>query len=194
MASEPANGNSMPSVILGSSSAVGTSSAASSMSSLTLRDQQHHVEGAKERKERQMRRLAAEMDDQRSKWVLTSSYCRHLLFRPVSCVAWNVDRQSRKHFGIITVAHWRLQLLISLIFQGVVVVEIPNEFRVFFPPGLPFPGTETTARPFSSGWKFTSLLTREIWNILYLLDHHPSSYFNGLTLGPRVDVSPVRIV
>jgi hypothetical protein len=37
------------------------------MSNLTLRDQQHHVEGAKERKERQMRRLAAEMDDQRSK-------------------------------------------------------------------------------------------------------------------------------
>jgi hypothetical protein len=57
----------MPSVILGSSLVVGTSSAASSMSSLTLRDQQHHVEGAKERKERQMRRLAAEMDDQRSK-------------------------------------------------------------------------------------------------------------------------------
>lgn len=150
MASEPANGNSMPSVILGSSSVVGTSSATSSMSSLTLRDQQHHVEGAKERKERQMRRLAAEMDDQRSKWVLTSSYCRHLLFRPVSylsCVARNVDRQSRKHFGIITVAHWRLQLLISFIFQGVVVVEIPNEFRVIFPPWTAISGDRDNRPP-----------------------------------------------
>ncbi|KAK4002974.1 hypothetical protein OUZ56_004765 [Daphnia magna] len=70
MASEPANGNSLPSVILGSSSTVGTSSASKSTSSLTLREQQHHqnVEGVKERKERQMRRLAAEMDDQRSKF------------------------------------------------------------------------------------------------------------------------------
>lgn len=82
MASEPANGNSLPSVILGSSSTVGTSSASKSTSSLTLREQQHHqnVEGVKERKERQMRRLAAEMDDQRSKWVAVVTWLNRFFF------------------------------------------------------------------------------------------------------------------
>lgn len=88
MASETANG-SLPSVIL-TSSTVGTSSAAS-MSN--LRDHQHNLEGAKERKERQMRRLTADMDDLRAKWVVTVSW-----FPPLLC---HVHCWSQLSLGIL---------------------------------------------------------------------------------------------
>ena len=71
--------SSLPSVIVAPSSSHQENTSAMSLSSLPLRDRQHQAgqqqlaaqlaEGAKERKERQMRRLTAEMDDLRAKWV-----------------------------------------------------------------------------------------------------------------------------
>lgn len=71
LASEPVNG-SLPSVMVSSAPSVGPSSSTPSMMSC-VRDQQHQFpsnsDGAKERKERQMRRLTADMDDLRAKSV-----------------------------------------------------------------------------------------------------------------------------